>query len=169
MGQAAAGNSRYKTSMCIAFAKNGFCNKYDACQYAHGPQELRSAGPSGGRMPGSHGGGPFGGYGGSAGPSSNYKTSMCKNMLEQGHCSRGDSCNFAHSSAELRAKKPGMSDDYGNNTYGSAVASGMKRKHDNVKTVLCTNFSNYGECQFGDSCTFAHGPGELAMNKKQRI
>merc|ERR1719225_1057080 len=36
-------NPRWKTSMCIAFAKNGFCTKMAACQYAHGPQELRGA------------------------------------------------------------------------------------------------------------------------------
>merc|ERR1719468_1296291 len=36
-----ANNARYKTSMCIAFAKNGFCTKLANCQYAHGPQELR--------------------------------------------------------------------------------------------------------------------------------
>merc|ERR1711983_248718 len=37
-------NPRYKTSMCIAFAKNGYCTKMTACQYAHGPQELRTGG-----------------------------------------------------------------------------------------------------------------------------
>ena len=66
-----AGHPRYKTSMCIAFAKNGYCEKSSGkksslyvfkefpcflifftfsfleCQYAHGPQDLRPMGGGG--------------------------------------------------------------------------------------------------------------------------
>jgi len=69
---------------------------------------------------------------------------------------------------ELRTAKPGM---------GGGMMAGMgvgamnmfKRKRDVVKTVLCTNYSNFGECQFGENCNFAHGPDELASSKKQRL
>lgn len=44
-------------------------------------------------------GGP---YGGGAGPNNaNYKTRLCKAFAE-GHCNRGESCNYAHGVAELR-------------------------------------------------------------------
>ena len=99
---------------------------------------------------------------------SNYKTAMCKNVLEQGHCQHGDNCKYAHSSAELRAKKPTGMMGMVSPMVNSAMEA-MKRKRDNVKTVLCTNFSNYGECQFGDNCNFAHGPEELVSSKKQRL
>ena len=52
---------------------------------------------------------------------------------------------------------------------GMGATNMFKRKRDLVKTVLCTNYSSYGECQFGDNCNFAHGPEELASNKKPRF
>jgi len=157
-------NPRFKTSMCIAFAKNGYCIKMAACQYAHGPQELRNGSgppmvtPTSGMMGGMDKNG-----------SGNYKTAMCKNVLEKGHCSHGDNCHYAHSSAELRAKTtmPGGGMMAG---MGPGAINMFKRKQMGlVKTVLCTNYSSYGECQFGDNCNFAHGPEELASNKKQRF
>jgi len=164
-------NPRYKTSMCIAFAKNGYCNKMAACQYAHGPQELRNGGAGGPPMVPPPQTQMMMGSGSAGG---NYKTAMCKNVLEKGHCTHGDNCHYAHSSAELRAKKPGMP---GMGPPGMPMAPGMgavaqnmfKRKRDVVKTVLCTNYSSYGECQFGENCNFAHGPEELASSKKQRL
>merc|ERR1719266_2288825 len=163
-------NPRFKTSMCIAFAKNGYCIKMAACQYAHGPQELRNgSGPSMVPAPS----GMMGGMDNNG--SGNYKTAMCKNVLEKGHCTHGDNCHYAHSSAELRAKKPGSMPGMG--VPGMTMPPGMgvaaqnmfKRKRDVVKTVLCTNYSSYGECQFGENCNFAHGPEELASSKKQRL
>ena len=140
--------------MCIAFAKNMFCSNEGDCKYAHGPQELR--GPHNG-PPQAYSGGPQA-Y--SGGPPGQYKTALCKNILEQGHCGRGDSCHFAHSSAELRAKKP---------TMGSVpMSSPFKRKRENVKTVLCQNYSAFGECQYMDNCSFAHGIEELSDNKRQK-
>ena len=103
--------------------------------------------------------------------SGNYKTAMCKNVTEKGHCSHGDNCHYAHSSAELRAKKPGIGPGGGMMAgMGPGAQNMFKRKQMGlVKTVLCTNYSSYGECQFGDNCNFAHGPEELASNKKQRF
>ncbi|KPA80767.1 hypothetical protein ABB37_04217 [Leptomonas pyrrhocoris] len=59
----------------------------------------------------SGGGRPFqqrdyhGGFGGAN--NTNYKTRLCKPFAE-GHCNRGDSCNYAHGVAELR--QPGGGD-----------------------------------------------------------
>merc|ERR1712088_973309 len=159
-------NPRYKTSMCIAFAKNGYCNKMAACQYAHGPQELRNGGAGGPPMVPPPQTQMMMGSGAAGG---NYKTAMCKNVLEKGHCSHGDNCHYAHSSAELRAKTtmPGGGMMAG---MGPGAINMFKRKQMGlVKTVLCTNYSSYGECQFADNCNFAHGPEELASNKKQRF
>jgi hypothetical protein len=84
-------------------------------------------------------------------------------------CQHGDSCVFAHSSSELRAKN-----NFGGNGNNMMMDGGgpfnmAKRKRDNTKTVLCQNYSTYGECQFGGNCNFAHGPEELALSKKQRF
>lgn len=153
------GNSRYKTSMCVVFAKNGYCPKEENCQYAHGPHDLR---PMGNNAPGMS---PM-----MRPPmpsnNSNYKTALCKNISELGHCPRGDGCIFAHSSAELRMKRPAQGMMPMNMQQGGNFMA--KRKRDNAKSVLCQNYSTYGECQYGESCTFAHGAEELAMNKKQR-
>merc|ERR1719384_2852105 len=130
-------NPRYKTSMCIAFAKNGYCTKMAACQYAHGPQELRGATT----MPQTNM------MGQSSQGAGNYKTQMCKNVTEKGHCNFGNNCQYAHSSAELRAKKPmGMMAAGMGGMAGMGHMAGMagmgatnmfKRKRDLVKTVLC--------------------------------
>lgn len=159
--------------MCIDFAKNGYCERMNTCRYAHGPQELRGgshnvAGSSGMNMNHSSQMPMMGGGGGAAGHS-NYKTAMCKNMLEQGVCSHGSQCNFAHSTSELRAKKPGPGMMMMGGGVGGPMGGPFKRKRDLIKTVMCTNYSTFGECQYGESCTFAHGPEELAMNKKQRL
>jgi hypothetical protein len=39
-------------------------------------------------------------YGSPAAPSKKYKTEMCKNMLESGHCKFGKNCHYAHSKGE---------------------------------------------------------------------
>jgi len=168
-------NPKYKTSMCIVFAKNGFCPKMAACNFAHGPQELRGGAQS---TPQSNMMGQTSMMGMSnASGAGNYKTQLCKNVTEKGHCTFGDNCQYAHSSVELRPKMAtpgmgGMGHMGGMNMAGMAgmgATNMLKRKRDLIKTVLCTKFSAYGECQFGDNCNFAHGPEELASNKKSRF
>ena len=80
---------------------------------------------------------------------------MCRNMANDGSCSKGDICHYAHSADELRFPSP-------------VQAAGGKRKA-NIKTVLCQNYQTFRECQYGDSCTFAHGEDELQINKRQRL
>ena len=166
---------RYKTSMCIAFAKDGYCQNDAGCQYAHGPSELRGPGNNSG-----FGGGgmmrqpprPSNQSGMSGGQPQNYKTAMCKSILEQGNCSRGDGCHFAHSSVELRAKKPGLMPQGMSGGSMGLQSLPFKRKRENFKASPCQTFTAFGECQYGDSCVFAHGPDELAMaamNKRQRF
>eukprot|EP00933_Yihiella_yeosuensis_P025543 TRINITY_DN19804_c0_g1_i2.p1 TRINITY_DN19804_c0_g1~~TRINITY_DN19804_c0_g1_i2.p1 ORF type:complete len:585 (-),score=159.70 TRINITY_DN19804_c0_g1_i2:488-2242(-) len=63
-----------KTKLCKAFLQ-GNCSRED-CFYAHGESDLRvTAGI--------------------------YKTQMC-NFFERGHCKKGDRCNHAHGSTDLR-------------------------------------------------------------------
>lgn len=31
----------------------------------------------------------------------------------------------------------------------------------NYKTVKCKNFDQFGQCKYGNSCTFAHGENEM--------
>lgn len=148
-------NSRYKTSMCTTYANMGFCDKGDGCKFAHGPGELRQppnqeASYSFSGRQQQH---PIMDNSGSF----NYKTAMCRNMVDTGSCSRGDGCSFAHCSSELRVKKP-MDNQ-----------NAIKRKRDNAKTMLCQNFSTFGECQYGDNCMYAHGEEDLAINKRQRF
>ena len=117
-----------------------------------------------GMRPSGMGGPPAGAGGHMVG--SNYKTAMCKNMTEQGYCQHGDSCVFAHSSSELRGKNFGGN---GNMMMDGGPFNMAKRKRDNTKTVLCQNFTTYGECQYGGNCNFAHSEQELALSKKQRF
>ena len=96
--------------------------------------------------------------GGSAGTSGDhiavdnkYKTSMCKYKTNHGYCKNGDSCIFAHSSSELRAK------NFDGN--GNMMMEGGSRNM--AKTAMCKYQANYGNCKNGDSCIFAHSSSEL--------
>ena len=96
--------------------------------------------------------------GGSAGVSGDhiavdnkYKTAMCKYKTNHGYCKNGDSCIFAHSSSELRAK------NFDGN--GNMMMEGGSRNM--AKTAMCKYQANYGNCKNGDSCIFAHSSSEL--------
>merc|ERR1712223_1599981 len=177
--EAQARDPKYKTAICETWKANGSCDRGSNCIYAHGQSDLRqksqmpmqnmpmqNMSPMTTAYPPQYRAG-------------NYKTQMCKNVTEKGHCNFGDNCQYAHSSAELRPKKPmGMMASGMGGMAGMGQMAGMagmgatnmfKRKRDLVKTVLCTNYSSYGGCQFGDNCNFAHGPEELASNKKPRF
>merc|ERR1712025_1195379 len=65
-----------------------------------------------------------------------YKSKLCPSF-QRGDCEKGDKCNFAHGSAELR------------------------------KTVLCKNWEQHGSCKSGDQCAFAHGAEQLTGTSTQ--
>lgn len=84
--------------MCSNIMSYRTCPKGNNCNFAHSPMELRGGGGGGG---GGMMGGPMGGGPGPAAAGANqptkYKTVMCNHMSTTGTCSRGSSCNFAHS------------------------------------------------------------------------
>ncbi|CAK9043779.1 mRNA decay activator protein ZFP36 (Tristetraprolin) (TTP) (Zinc finger protein 36) (Zfp-36) [Durusdinium trenchii] len=71
-------------------------------------------------------------------------TKMCKHWRSN-RCTMGQSCNFAHSAAELRAQP------------------------DLVATKLCFQFMSKGRCKKGDECTFAHGRKELRQAPPEEV
>jgi len=70
------------------------------------------------------------------------KTMLCS-FFANGSCTRGEDCNFAHSTNEVR------------------------RKPNFVKTRLCVEFMGAGTCESGLHCSFAHGRSELRGKDKQ--
>uniref|UniRef100_A0A0K0CV63 C3H1-type domain-containing protein n=1 Tax=Angiostrongylus cantonensis TaxID=6313 RepID=A0A0K0CV63_ANGCA len=68
----------FKTALCDAFKKFGFCPYGDSCRFAHGDSELRL--PSQPR--------------GKAHPK--YKTQLCDKFSTFGHCPYGPRCQFIH-------------------------------------------------------------------------
>eukprot|EP00931_Biecheleriopsis_adriatica_P102565 TRINITY_DN77515_c0_g1_i1.p1 TRINITY_DN77515_c0_g1~~TRINITY_DN77515_c0_g1_i1.p1 ORF type:complete len:655 (-),score=122.30 TRINITY_DN77515_c0_g1_i1:156-2084(-) len=89
---------------------------------------------------------------------SKYKQQICM-FWEQGNCTKGEWCTFAHGRDELGSQT---------NTAGMspATASSGKRQVQphNFKRHLCTYFQQ-GRCDKGERCTFAHGPEELEGNQ----
>ncbi|KAL3221977.1 hypothetical protein MRX96_029047 [Rhipicephalus microplus] len=72
--------------------------------------------------------------------SSRYKTEMCHHLEEQGFCSFGAGCVYAHSAAELRPLP----------------------RHPKHRSQLCKDFHEGGFCSFGARCSFIHTKRETA-------
>eukprot|EP00047_Mylnosiga_fluctuans_P002299 m.223981 g.223981 ORF g.223981 m.223981 type:complete len:243 (+) comp11014_c0_seq1:154-882(+) len=76
-----------------------------------------------------------------------YKTKLCRNFTQKGHCNFGSTCMFAHGDHDLQSPygipQPGRSDPT------------------KYKTKLCKHFTSTGQCPFGERCGFAHGQMEL--------
>ncbi|KAI8149450.1 hypothetical protein BJV82DRAFT_504938 [Fennellomyces sp. T-0311] len=63
-----------------------------------------------------------------------YKTEMCRNWTEMGHCRYGKKCRFAHGDQELRTVQ----------------------RHARYKTEICRTYHMTGTCLYGVRCTFIH-------------
>jgi len=68
-----------------------------------------------------------------------YKTEMCRNFKETGHCRYGYKCQFAHGEDELR---------------------GILR-HPKYKTEICRSYHTTGSCMYGKRCRFVHHANEM--------
>lgn len=74
----------------------------------------------------------------SLGPSSRYKTELCRSFAEVGSCKYGDKCQFAHGDEELRTII----------------------RHPKFKTENCKSFHSTGFCPYGPRCHFIHNNDE---------
>ena len=96
---AAGGNfsqisSKYKTVLCKHFHEDpNSCAKGNACQFAHGHDELRKHSE---RIPDEVQLKLM------RVPYNNYKTQVCRFFQEQGYCQYDRNCTYAHGDAELR-------------------------------------------------------------------
>jgi len=157
----------HKTRLCRTFRQTGKCPFGDRCNFAHGPEEMRTTEEAlallctAGRAPSSRRqqessdssdtASTCSGEGSCFGPPSamaaHYKTRMCKIFEKQGWCKYGDRCNYAHSREEIVQRKNTRSADH--------------------KTRICKAYMRSGNCPYGDRCTFAHGREELRVNVLQ--
>jgi len=91
--------------------------------------------------------------------------------MEQGNCSYGDNCRFAHGDQELRPAPQGGFQQQGDNGGGRGGFRGGGRGgfggggggrggfgggQDDRPQGVCRNFQQTGECRFGESCRFSH-------------
>jgi hypothetical protein len=93
-----------------------------------------------------------------------YKSVLCKHFGQNGTCSYGDKCQFAHGFQELKNTNIGMGMQP-NLSMSQNSNEGQKTKSipnpSNFKIVKCKNWETTGTCKYGSVCTFAHGDNEL--------
>lgn len=65
-----------------------------------------------------------------------FRTEMCKNFEQSGHCPFGDRCSFAHSKNQIMVRTD---------------------LPVNYKTKLCRKYQLNGSCPYGSRCQFKHG------------
>eukprot|EP00927_Polykrikos_kofoidii_P016333 TRINITY_DN17369_c0_g1_i1.p1 TRINITY_DN17369_c0_g1~~TRINITY_DN17369_c0_g1_i1.p1 ORF type:complete len:529 (+),score=119.33 TRINITY_DN17369_c0_g1_i1:81-1589(+) len=80
------------------------------------------------------------------------KTKLCRFIQEEGSCSRGDRCTYAHSTDELKAAAEQREQD------------ALRGK----KTKMCKWLKEENGCKRGDKCTWAHTKEELAAARPQQ-
>jgi butyrate response factor 1 len=171
---------KYKTKLCIRFAQDQFCPNGDMCLFAHGEQELRGLEsikrsplykttlcnnfttigvcPAGRNCQFAHGrfelrpAGFTGDFEAKIKENPKWKCVMCKLFATSGQCPRVN-CDYAHGDQELRSEHR---EEPGSANFGQPKT--------NYKTVLCSRYTNEGQCYLGDMCTFAHGEEDLRKN-----
>eukprot|EP00668_Euglena_longa_P014174 GGOE01018150.1.p1 GENE.GGOE01018150.1~~GGOE01018150.1.p1 ORF type:complete len:716 (-),score=151.85 GGOE01018150.1:362-2275(-) len=77
-----------------------------------------------------------------------FKTELCRDF-QNGKCSRGNSCQYAHGERDLR---------------GRERPAGTNSKY---KTELCRDYTA-GRCMRGDDCQFAHGEDDIRGGGRDR-
>lgn len=116
-----------------------------------------------------------------------FKTVLCKHFGQNGTCSYGDKCQFAHGFQELKNSNMSMNNNDGghhmnlnhnnslnnnNNNLNNNQNNNQNNQNNqnktktapnpsNFKIVKCKNWESSGNCKYGSVCTFAHGDTEL--------
>eukprot|EP00927_Polykrikos_kofoidii_P056037 TRINITY_DN50217_c0_g1_i1.p1 TRINITY_DN50217_c0_g1~~TRINITY_DN50217_c0_g1_i1.p1 ORF type:complete len:390 (+),score=48.96 TRINITY_DN50217_c0_g1_i1:132-1172(+) len=101
------------------------------------------------------------------------KTKLCQ-FFQEGRCTRGPNCTFAHGDDELRItpdlRKTRLCQNF---LKGACKLDDCKFAHGDeelknndfcFKTTLC-KWHETGQCQNGDACRFAHGSFELSLKQ----
>ncbi|GKC20840.1 zinc finger, CCCH-type containing protein [Tanacetum coccineum] len=176
----------YKTRLCQQFI-DGTCPKAaDGCNYAHGPNDLRSP-PANWQENVNYRGGERNGNGnwnedrGRIGPKG-----ICWRFSNGEECPYGDNCSYSHDATTFnfggamdsgRARESSVINiktvvEQGQSqTVGSAVQVKTESSDQDIirtsvkgtywKTKICNQWETTGHCVFADKCNYAHGLAEL--------
>lgn len=77
-----------------------------------------------------------------------FKTQMCKHYIDDNECPLKQFCQFAHGPEDLRQPNDPLPKNFGKSALGAV--------HSNFKTEPCKNWTQTGECKFGEGCSFYH-------------
>ena len=95
---------------------------------------------------------------------SNFKTRLCKTFVSMGMCPNGFNCGYAHGVVELRTT---------NGSHGPHGAQVLRYNNQGgsqgLKTVMCKNWMENQDCQFGNRCNFAHGEEQLKVKPPESM
>eukprot|EP00825_Cyclidium_porcatum_P048580 TRINITY_DN8197_c0_g1_i1.p2 TRINITY_DN8197_c0_g1~~TRINITY_DN8197_c0_g1_i1.p2 ORF type:complete len:257 (-),score=27.16 TRINITY_DN8197_c0_g1_i1:174-944(-) len=84
-----------------------------------------------------------------------YKTTLCRHF-QNGNCTLGDKCYFAHGQQELRNANDPLPQNI--------PQLNTKVTVNNYRTTLC-KYHEQGFCKNGANCNFAHGIQEIQQNQ----
>nr|ACO12796.1 RING finger protein unkempt [Lepeophtheirus salmonis] len=131
----------YKTKICSKYREHNHCEFGELCHFIHGNEVI----PGIDLMHKNDNSNKF---------DATYKTTMCRKIMSKEMCEYGSKCRFAHSESELRKPLNVSMNAPHNTNYHNSLA---------FKTVLCSNYTETGQCKYGDNCQFAHGSEQLRL------
>jgi hypothetical protein len=91
-----------------------------------------------------------------------YRTELCK-FWQNGACTRGFQCTFAHSVGELRDSASTERGARQVPEFPSRKSEERPGSSSKYKTAFCRYWQQGNSCKRGTDCTFAHSPSELRL------
>jgi hypothetical protein len=141
---------------CNNWAKDKSCRFGDRCRFVHGSEDKRET------------------YRPKKTENTSGEQEVCRMFEKRGKCRFGDRCKHKHVAGEKKVSDKKDAGKKSDQKDGESKTGGRRRrrrgpgdkteetkveaaKYDKEGVEICRNFSQKGNCRFGEECTYSHG------------